>query len=70
MCSYALTVDSLDTSIPCSEFLILSRVLVTGVLADRRPASLYFFKNYELPEDSVDSNPRSPFPPPVPPSSE
>ena len=28
---------------------------MTAVLVDRRPASLYFFRNYELPEDSAPS---------------
>lgn len=30
------------------------RVLVTGVLADRRPARLHFFRNFDVPDDHYD----------------
>jgi len=45
------------------------RVLVTGVLADRRPASLHFFRNFDVPDDHCDAtDPKSPFTPPPKPS--
>lgn len=31
------------------------RVLVTGVLADRRPASLHFFRNFDVPDEDWDA---------------
>ena len=45
------------------------RVLVTGVLADRRPASLHFFRNFDVPDDHCgDSRGKLNFKPPPKPS--
>ena len=41
---------------------------MTGVLADRRPASLHFFRNFEVPEEHDACQGKSPFPPPPKPS--
>ena len=41
---------------------------MTGVLADRRPASLHFFRNFEAPEEHHACQGKSPFPPPPKPS--
>ncbi|XP_048577713.1 85/88 kDa calcium-independent phospholipase A2 [Nematostella vectensis] len=40
------------------------KTLVTAVLADRRPATLYFFRNYNMPEDLEPIRKNNPFPPP------
>ena len=45
------------------------RVLVTGVLADRRPASLHFFRNFDVPDEDYDTaQSKSPFTAPPKPS--
>lgn len=45
------------------------RVLVSGVLADRRPASLHFFRNFDVPDDHDEAtHAKSPFPAPPKPS--
>ena len=46
-------------------FFFYIRVLVTGVLADRRPASLHFFRNFDVADDH---DAKSPFTPPPKPS--
>ena len=64
----------LQMMIPCraySLFVVCFRVLVTGVLADRRPASLHFFRNFDVPDEHYDAtHPKSPFTPPPKPSGE
>lgn len=50
-------------------FPLQFRVLVTGVLADRRPASLHFFRNFDVPDDHDEAtHVKSPFPAPPKPS--
>ncbi|KAK3728611.1 hypothetical protein QZH41_011694 [Actinostola sp. cb2023] len=44
------------------------KTLVTSVLADRRPATLYFFRNYDMPEEEPATAAKSPFPSPPSPS--
>ncbi|XP_074620294.1 85/88 kDa calcium-independent phospholipase A2-like [Acropora palmata] len=49
--------------------VLYPRVLVTGVLADRRPASLHFFRNFDVPDDHCgDSRGKLNFKPPPKPS--
>ncbi|XP_065160438.1 85/88 kDa calcium-independent phospholipase A2 isoform X2 [Atheta coriaria] len=43
------------------------KVLVTGVLADRKPVELHLFRNYESPSDVLDIKQESPFELPPPP---
>ena len=50
-------------------FFFYIRVLVTGVLADRRPASLHFFRNFDVADDHYDDiHAKSPFTPPPKPA--
>lgn len=51
-------------------FFLYFRVLVTGVLADRRPASLHFFRNFDVPDEDYDAaaQSKSPFSPPPKPA--
>ena len=50
-------------------FFLYFRVLVTGVLADRRPACLHFFRNFDVPDEHDDAaQSKSPFSAPPKPS--
>jgi len=43
------------------------RVMVTGVLADRMPAELHLFRNYDIPTATKESSPRKKKGPQLPP---
>lgn len=45
----------------------LFRILVTGLLADRKPVDLHIFRNYTSPSDMINQDQPCDYPPPPPP---
>ena len=49
-----------------SQLVVFYRVLVTGVLADRSPVELHFFRNFYPPGHELDKETKKFQPPPSP----